>query len=229
MTRDSGLEQAVWTELETGAREAGTTTLPEAIARGAPLYFDPRFGCFTKEVYRALLGKPVLFRYVFGAVRRPDGVKVVGDIDEAAATSHWRKSLTAAPAASFFYRIQSGDTLIDVARRAYGATPDYWGPQYINFHPFNRRLWRTDLTNARLWPGGRVSFSPRFAADLDTQVTTLAGVASAPRGPAYGVLFIPPARFEAKIDRTDLLPGRKDVVEFDVTSSVGVTRIPPPR
>jgi hypothetical protein len=227
MRSDEALQQAVWNDLvRPPSRESAGATLSGVIEHVAPLYFDPRFRCFSKAVYRRLNAGPA-FSYRFEAIRRADGVRVAGEIDAAAATSGWRKLLSATPLSGAFYRIASGDTLLGVAGRAYSAR-NGWGAQYINFHPFNRRLWRTDLADARLWPRGRISFSPRFASDLDTQATTRAGVAAAPRGGAFGVIFIPHAAWELEIRRDDLSAGRVDILRFDVHGMLELEKLPPP-
>ena len=218
MDDHDALEAAVWRELADGTagHEASNETLSEAIERIAPAYFDRRFGCFSKKVYRRLNELRPAFSFRFETLTRSDGVKVAGDIAEAAGPADWRTRWDGTPASGLFYRIQSGDTLLGVARRAYSSARYYWGSQWINFHPFNRRLWRTDLADARLWPHGRISFSPRFSGDLDAQVTTRAGIAGAPRGSSFGVIFIPHATWAFGFEKG----GATDTLKFDVRSSL---------
>ncbi len=220
------LEAAVWQELgsDAAAREASTVTLSEAIEKIAPAYYDGRFGCFSKQVYRRLNELTPAFTYRYETITRRDGVKIAGEIAEAAASADWRTQLSGTPASGTFYRIQSGDTLLNVAKRAYSSSRYYWGAQSINLHPFNRRLWRTDLAYPRLWPHGRISFSPRFSSDLDAQTTTGAGIGGAPHGGVFGVIFIPHAAWEMEFESADLTPGGIDTLTFDVRSSLSLDR-----
>lgn len=193
-------------------------TLSQTIESVARLYFDPRFACFAKSVYRRLSRSPSWpsFRHKFETLTKPSGVKFAGEIEKVAGPENWGSFLERKPTAGSFYRIRGGDTLVGVARRAYGKTTAFWGAQYINFHPFNRRLWRTDKASRKLWPKGRIAFNPLFEKNEDFQVTKLAGVAEAPSGRSFGVIYIPFHAFEFEFNRRDLTPGRIDVLRFDV-------------
>jgi hypothetical protein len=233
MEHQGTLEAAVWHDLAQrdvagdvarAGPEASTATLSEAIETVAPAYYDGRFRCFSKQVYKRLNAAGPTFSFRYETITRRDGVKIAGEIKEAMGPSDWRTLLHGSPGSGLFYRIQSGDTLLNVAKRAYASVRYYWGAQAINLHPFNRRLWRTDLAYPRLWPHGRISFSPRFSSDLDAQVTTRAGVGGAPRGSAFGVIFIPHTAWELKFDSADLTPGGVDILSFDVRSTLALER-----
>jgi hypothetical protein len=82
--------------------------------------------------------------------------------------------------------------LLDLAGRAYGVPAGALRQRLarrINEHPYNRRFWKTSLASAS-FPGGRISFSPAFTADVAAQAR--AGGA-APRGHAFATIWIPPA------------------------------------
>jgi hypothetical protein len=90
------------------------------------------------------------------------------------------------------YTIKSGvdsGGLIDLAGRAYGVgTNKTKLAQWINSHPYNHRFWRADLAT-KDFPQGRISFNPRFAANIDRQADA---TGKAPSGRAFATIFIPP-------------------------------------
>jgi len=94
------------------------------------------------------------------------------------------------PKPGCFYRIQPGDTLLTTAARAFSVPQGKERlalARTLNNHPFNRRFWGP---GTKLFPEGLISFTPRFAADLDRQQRAPAKV---PRGSGFAAIWIPEA------------------------------------
>ena len=71
---------------------------------------------------------------------------------------------TPGPTPGRFYQIKGGDTLFEVAKKAY-AVGTLEAAVRINNSRFNRRFWKaTPSSERKMFPDGRISFSPRFTA-----------------------------------------------------------------
>jgi V8-like Glu-specific endopeptidase len=96
-----------------------------------------------------------------------------------------------APTPGAFYRIRPGDTLLGVAGRAYGLSPGgerLAAARRINDAAYNRRFRDSRLTDNGLFPGGRISFNPRFDCDLTAQAWD---PRRAPSGRCFATIWLP--------------------------------------
>ena len=96
----------------------------------------------------------------------------------------------AGPTPGRFYRIRKGDTLLEVAKRAY-RDGSMEAARRINDSRYNRRFCiAAPASERRMFPAGRISFTPRFTGDLRRQI---ASVKRAPAGKAFAMIWIPPS------------------------------------
>lgn len=91
------------------------------------------------------------------------------------------------PTPGAWYRIQKGDTLSSVARRAYGTKggANYERMKWINAIDANQYAFDSSLTD-NLFPDGRISFRPKFASDP-------AAALDGESGRSYALIFLPMA------------------------------------
>jgi len=93
------------------------------------------------------------------------------------------------PTSGKFYQIKSGDTLFGIAKKAYDSG-SMEAARRINDSRYNRRFWRTaPASEQKMFPDGRISFSPRFNGDLRLQMES---EDSAPTGTSFAMIWIPP-------------------------------------
>jgi|GEM_PF-3064426 len=98
-------------------------------------------------------------------------------------------SIRTDPTPGFFYGLRRGDTLFDVARRAFGEGSLSFA-KIINNSRFNQRFWGTTPAGERSWfPNGRISFNPRFICDVEAQRQV---TGKAPGGRCFATIWIPP-------------------------------------
>ena len=96
---------------------------------------------------------------------------------------------TPGPTPGRFYQIKGGDTLFEVAKQAY-TVGTLEAAVRINSSRYNRRFWKAAPSSERkMFPDGRISFSPRFG-DVRVQVES---VKAAPSGKSFALIWIPPA------------------------------------
>ena len=204
-------------------------TYPEAgfsrsIREELPQFFDEDTGCFSARIYSQLKAKGIepFFKVKFKTVKLC-GVRVRGPITKIGGPKDFSLWLSPTPIPRRLYQIRRGDSLIGLAHAAYGKTPGFWGAQYINCHPYNRRFWRSSLRHWKYWPRGRISFGRRFGGTSPVDhVTAVVPVGGAPRGSVYPIIWIPPARWKIIFvtrTGTPCSKVRKTVeteVEFDV-------------
>jgi V8-like Glu-specific endopeptidase len=94
------------------------------------------------------------------------------------------------PTPGSFYSIKSGDTLYNVAGRAYSLPSGQrlQAARLINDHPYNLRFRDSKLIDNGQFPQGRVSYSPKFSCDLGAQ--RAASIKSS-SGKCYATIWIP--------------------------------------
>jgi hypothetical protein len=118
---------------------------------------------------------------------------LVPDTFLAADAASWTTFLSPTPKPTSFFHIHRGLSLLALAGRAYGfSTGDdrLAAAQWINCHPFNVRYWSP--SSSSVWPGGRISFRPRFESpelQVETFVQLVEGRAGA--GHSFAVVWIP--------------------------------------
>lgn len=98
------------------------------------------------------------------------------------------------PTPGGYYRIKPGNNLTNVAQEAYKPTSS--GERYgrmilINDAPYNQRFVRTDAAD-NLFPGGRISFNPRFGTFEQQRADPERGGEDLPGSNEYAVIYIPP-------------------------------------
>lgn len=164
-----------------GIRAAARLSGPEDIGPEAYIAEQDGRKFFAQPVY-ALAGVPGMYDY--------------GELE-----------VSTDPEPGSYYRIQRGDTLVGVAGRAYGlgaGRERYERSKWINeVNPAT-----VDRSNANnMYPDGRVSFRPRFAADADAAFR-------GERGRSYAVIWIPSRRGETPPPAVDVAddgtPGIED-------------------
>jgi V8-like Glu-specific endopeptidase len=103
--------------------------------------------------------------------------------------------ISQSPQPGAFYRIRKGDTLLQIAGKAYGVGQGarrLAHAKRINLDPFNRRYWRppADDFSRRHFKAGVISFTPQFACE---DVALLEQPSRrAPSGRCHALLWLPP-------------------------------------
>ena len=115
------------------------------------------------------------------------GTFIAADPDE------WKKFLSKTPKPKSFFQVSSGISLLTLAGKAYSFEPGddrLAAAQWINCHPFNVRYW--SKSSGKWWPGGKVSFLPRFESPkLQVETYVLLGEGRAGPGRSFAVVWIP--------------------------------------
>jgi hypothetical protein len=124
---------------------------------------------------------------------RYDDSGLVPGIFLGADPAEWRSFLSTKPKPKSFFQITRGFSLLKLAGEAYGfgaGDNRLACAQWINCHPFNVRYWTK--SSGGWWPGGKISFLPRFES-AELQVETLVLVVTGRAGPglSFAVVWIP--------------------------------------
>lgn len=92
------------------------------------------------------------------------------------------------PTPGQFYQLKFGDTLFGISKKAY-KTGSMESARLLNESRYNRRFWRAAPASERkMFPNGRISFSPRFTGDLRAQMES---TETAPSGRSFAMIWIP--------------------------------------
>lgn len=118
--------------------------------------------------------------------------EILGEVfpDHLSQCNHNSNYIKSYPTPGAYYQIQSGDTLVGVAARAYGPNncKNSWAcSRKINNHSYNQQFWLRSLASSA-FKEGRISFSPRFRGIVELPT---AKRYQALRGREFAVLWIP--------------------------------------
>jgi hypothetical protein len=115
------------------------------------------------------------------------------------------------PKEGSFYQIKKGDTLLKIARKAYGVVP---GSELrklarlINEDPYNLRVRRSEPVD--LFPEGIISFYPEFVCGFAAQSQSAGKPAS---GSCYAIIKIPARRVVTFDDGTKIVGRLPDTLD----------------
>jgi hypothetical protein len=144
---------------------------------GEPADSGPSYHLVTQSG-RHFVGQPI------EAISAVPGWYELGDIE-----------IQPTPTPGSWYRIRKGDSLLAVAGKAYGlksGSERLARARWIN--ESNPKLVDPQENRSKMFPGGTVSFLPRFSADADA-------ASRGEPGKSYGVIYVPLAKGDRPAER----------------------------